>query len=257
MSMNAFLVDTSKCIGCRACQSACKKWNNLPGEVLSLSGTEYTSPERLSALTWTRMRFAGFDGKRADDWSIIHEKCNHCASPECLKVCPEKAIWKQDGWTIVDQDRCIGCGACENACPYDAVHVLKGKADGMKEFKAYKCHGCVPSGLDFPACAAACPTGALVYGLRLRLIKQGLKRVKELLKRYPDASMSGLIPWGGLNVLTVFKDKAAEKAEKKTADAVGGSKLLYFCLRPMTLGLDSLKRKAWRLSSSLSDRSGS
>ena len=254
MSLNAFLVDTSKCTGCRACQSACKKWNGLPCETDGLSGSEYTSPAALSALTWTRVNFTPFEGKNASEWSIIHEKCNHCASPECLRACPEKAIFKQDGWTIIDHDRCIGCGACESACPYRAVHVLKGKADGMKEFKAYKCHGCVPTGLSRPACADACPTGALVYGLRIRLIKQGMNRVRTLSKRFPGATLAGLKSWGGLNVLTVCKDAmAAKSGEKAASERISGRTFAYLCLRPMTLGIGSLKRKAWRVASSLTD----
>jgi formate dehydrogenase iron-sulfur subunit len=255
MSLNAFLVDTTKCIGCRACQAACKKWNGLPGESAALSGEEYTSPRKLSARTWTRVRFGAFDGKSASGWSIIHEKCNHCASPECLKACPEKAIFKQDGWTIIDQERCIGCGACETACPYGAVHVLREKAAGMKEHKAYKCHGCVPTGRRRPACSDACPTGALVYGLRIRLIKQGLNRVKALAKRFPGATLSGLESSGGLNVLTVCKDSSAAQSVKTGAsERFSGRTLAYFCLRPMTLGIGSLKRKAWRIASSLTER---
>ena len=256
MSMNAFLVDTTKCIGCRACQAACKKWNSLPAEPF-LSGCEYTTPGVLSAVTWTRVNFVQYEGKDPSDWSIIHEKCNHCADARCLAVCPEKAIYRHDGWTIVDHDRCIGCGACESACPYGAVHVFKGKADGMKEFKAYKCHGCIPTGLSRPACADACPTGALVYGIRLRLLKKGMNRVKEISRRFPEASLAGLTAWGGLNVLTVLKDRrAAEAAEKKVSITdMSPARLAYLCLRPMAMGIDSLKRKAWRISSTLGGRS--
>lgn len=135
MSMKAFFLDTTKCTGCRSCQSACKSWNALPYEPETVSGDqELTAPSRLSAITWTRVRFDRFDGN-ASSWSIIHEKCNHCASPECLKICPEKAIYKNDGWTVIDHDRCIGCGACEKACPYAAVHVMREKTRGDEKFQ--------------------------------------------------------------------------------------------------------------------------
>jgi Fe-S-cluster-containing dehydrogenase component len=206
------------------------------------------------------VRFSVFEGgSTAGEWSIIHEKCNHCASPSCLKICPEKAIFKEDGWTIVDHDRCIGCGACENVCPYDAVHVLREKTGLIKNFKSYKCHGCLPTGLSVPACASVCPTGALTFDFRMRLIQKAKKREAELRTLFPDVCVYGLEPFGGLNVITILKNRNLSAGmEKKVSRADGnilGSHFLYFCFRPITLGFDRLKRKAWRLSSALSDGS--
>jgi len=258
MSMKSFLVDTSKCTGCRACQSACKKWNSLPAEETAFSGKiEYTNPVSLSAKTWTRVKFNRFGVNGINEsWSLVHQKCNHCTDAECIKVCPEKALYKVDGWTVVDHDRCIGCGACEKRCPYGSVHVLYKPAEGMKSFKSYKCHACVPTGADSPRCVAACPTGALTFGQRMRIISTAKKREAELKKVYPSASVFGLEQYGGLNVITVFKDKAlAPDGSRGNDDASGrtiGAHMIYACLKSASFGIPALKRKAWKISSSLS-----
>ena len=171
MSDNTFVVDTSKCQGCRACQVACKQWNGLPDEPTSFfAGPEYTNPARLSDITWNHVVFFPVDFRTPERplWTIMHKKCFHCYYANCLAICPEKAIYKKDGWVLVDQDRCIGCGACENVCIYEVPRV-SGKTfindmgqDIVQKDKAHKCNACMLNQREVPACVFTCPSHALL-----------------------------------------------------------------------------------------------
>ena len=167
MSDKAFLVDTSKCQGCRACQVACKQWNGLPAEDTKFfGGTEYTNPGELSAITWNHVKFFEVDRSNAERplWTIMHKKCYHCKEANCLRICPEKAISKVDGWTIIDQKKCIGCGACVSECVYK-VHQVSEKTvvNDIKQKivlkdKSHKCNACTLNTRDVPACVNTCPS---------------------------------------------------------------------------------------------------
>ncbi len=144
MPQYGWLLDEKRCIECRACEAACKQWNQLDvgiqfRKVRTYETGKYPSV-RTQALSWA---------------------CNHCDRPFCLLVCPTKAIWRrdEDGAVLIDRDRCIGCGMCQKFCPYDAP-VLDVKANKM-----VKCTMCVDR-LDMglqPACSTICPTGALQF----------------------------------------------------------------------------------------------
>jgi len=186
----AMLIDTSKCIGCRACQVACKQWHELPGEHTEQRGT-YENPPELSASTWTRVLFFEDYG----EWLFRKHQCMHCAEASCVKVCPTGAAHKEGPFTIIDQEWCIGCGYCVEACPFGAVHREPPRGTAQK---CVFCIDRVTNGLK-PACATACPTGAIQFGERGDLIAYAHRRVAELVASgYSQARLYGEKELGGL-----------------------------------------------------------
>jgi formate dehydrogenase iron-sulfur subunit len=198
----AKLIDVSRCIGCKACQSACLEWNDLRDEVGGMDGL-YTNPADLSDQTWTLMRFneAVIDGNL--NWLILKEGCLHCAEPGCLKACPAPGAILQYSNGIVDfqQDQCIGCGYCTAGCPFNVPRLSK--TDG----KAYKCTLCsdrVTVGLE-PACVKACPTQALSFGSKEDMKFQAEHRLEDLHERgFTKAAVYDPAGVGGTHVLFVL-----------------------------------------------------
>ncbi len=258
MAEKAFLVDTTKCSGCRACQVSCKQWNNLPAEDAEFfAGPEYTNPKELSAITWNHVKFFEIDRSNPEKpvWTIMHKKCYHCDQANCLRVCPQKAISRVDGWVVIDQDKCIGCGACENECVYKVIHVSE------KDFKSHKCHACVMNPREIPACAFVCPTGALSFGYRLELLKKADRRLAEVKKDFPKASIYGKEQFGGLGVITILKDDPEKYGLPVHVEPIALTKAeairdTYRMLSMLTFGLPSLKRQAYRISKRLVERDG-
>ena len=115
----AILIDTTKCIGCRACQVACKSWNDLKGQKATFSET-WSNPRYLSSNQYTRIIFreiARPDGQV--EWHFISRRCMHCHDPACASACPVAALVKlPEGPVVYDDDRCIGCRYCMMACPF-------------------------------------------------------------------------------------------------------------------------------------------
>jgi formate dehydrogenase iron-sulfur subunit len=266
MAGKAFLVDTSKCQGCRGCQVACKQWNGLPAEKTEFfGGSEYTNPAELSAITWNHVVFFPLDRRdpKKPVWTIMHKKCFHCAAANCLRVCPEKAIYKKDGWTVIDQSRCIGCGACVNACIYKVPHLAEANHvsdTGLKiihKDKSHKCNACTLNERDIPACVKTCPSGSLLYGSRQEMIKIALKRVEELKREFPNASVYGLNEFGGLGVITVLRDKPerfglpvnVKAIDMAEAEAI---KDTYALLSHFTFGIPFMKKQVYKVSKALS-----
>ena len=191
-------------MGCRACQVACKQWNDLPGEQTDFfAGPELTNPRELSAITWNHVKFFPIDNANPERplWQIMHKKCYHCFDANCLKVCPEKAISRNDGWVVIDQSKCIGCGACVNECIYKVPHI------SARDDKSYKCNGCTVNKREVPACAYACPTNALTYGPRTRMLEEAEKRL-TVYKRgaFPGASIYGKNEFDGMRMIVILKD---------------------------------------------------
>src|ERR1700759_4491252 len=177
----AKLIDTTKCIGCKACQVACMEWNDLRDEIGTNIG-QYQNPHDLSASSWTLMRFAEVENTKGDlEWLIRKDGCMHCQDPGCLKACPSPGAIVQYANGIVDfhEENCIGCGYCITGCPFDVPRISK------KDHKAYKCTLCsdrVSVGLE-PACIKSCPTGALVFGTKEDMKIHAAERVEDLKSR--------------------------------------------------------------------------
>jgi len=192
----AKLIDTTKCIGCKACQVACMEWNDLRDEIGTCTG-HYDNPHDLSEASWTLMRFAEYENPKGDlEWLIRKDGCMHCEDPGCLKACPSPGAIVQYANGIVDfqEENCIGCGYCVTGCPFDIPRISK------KDKKAYKCTLCsdrVAVGLE-PACVKACPTGAIVFGTKEDMKEHAAERIVDLKSRgfdqaglYDPAGVSG------------------------------------------------------------------
>lgn len=255
MAEKAFLLDTTKCMGCRACQVACKQWNDLPGEATDFfAGPEYTNPAELSAITWNHVKFFEIDRSNEEHpvWQIMHKKCYHCEQANCMTVCPEHAISRRDGWVVIDQDKCIGCGACVNECIYKVPHISR------TDYKSHKCNACTVHKRDIPACAFACPTNALMYGNRFEMLHEAESRLRKYKQaQFPNASLYGRDQFGGLNMLVILKDRPSKFGLEENPVPISMAQAeqirdTYAMLSLFTFGLPSLKRVAFRISKSLS-----
>jgi formate dehydrogenase iron-sulfur subunit len=194
-----FFTDTSLCIGCKACEVACKEWNTLPADDLGLTGESYDNTAALSATTWRHVAFVeqiSKDGERAtamppyqSNWLMMSDVCKHCERAGCLEACPTGSLFRTEfGTVVVQQDICNGCGYCVPACPFGVI--TTSETDG----KAHKCTFCydrLKGGLE-PACAKACPTDSIQFGELGELQERARRRLDTLRERgVPNASLYG------------------------------------------------------------------
>ncbi len=202
MTEVAKLIDVTKCIGCKACQSACQEWNDLREEVGVNEGS-YQNPHDLTANSWTLMRFAETEENGTLEWLIRKDGCMHCADPGCLKACPSPGAIIQYSNGIVDfhEENCIGCGYCIAGCPFNIPRLSN------KDSKVYKCTLCsdrVSVGLE-PACIKACPTQALVFGSKEDMIEHANERIADLKERgFENAGLYDPAGVGGTHVMYVL-----------------------------------------------------
>lgn len=201
----AMLYDASKCVGCRACQTACKRWNKMPPES-SGYGDIYDNPPDLSAKTWTLIKAREFGANGSRDLLLAKYQCVHCTDAACVKVCPTGAVFHHNlGFVGYDKDKCSGCGYCAEFCPFQVPRLSGSRLTGMQKMaKCTFCQDRVSNGQQ-TACAEACPAGAITYGNRDRLVAEGKKRADELRQTYPNAVLYGEKELSGLQVMYVLK----------------------------------------------------
>jgi formate dehydrogenase iron-sulfur subunit len=198
----AKLIDTSTCIGCKACEVACQEWNDLPPEPTVQAGTYQTLPAT-TANFWNLIRFNEHDADGAFHWLMRKDQCMHCAEPGCLIACPAPGAIVQYANGIVDfnQDQCIGCGLCMSGCPFDIPKFARATR------RVYKCTLCIDRtsvGLQ-PACVKACPTSCLEFGTKDAMLEIAHRRVGQLKANgYAHASVYDPAGVGGTSVVTVL-----------------------------------------------------
>ena len=194
MPISAFLTDASLCIGCKACEVACKEWNELPDDGFTWSGHSYDNTRALGASTWRHVLFLEQEQSMGSQlagitepfrWQFLSDVCKHCANAGCLEACPTGSIVRTEvGSVFVQPDICNGCGYCVVSCPFGVIE--KRPEDG-RAFKCTFCYDRQKAGL-IPACAKACPTQSIQFGDLEVLRQRGKKRVQDLQERgYSDA----------------------------------------------------------------------
>jgi formate dehydrogenase iron-sulfur subunit len=184
-----FFTDTSVCIGCKACEVACKEWNLIPQDGQEWTGHSYDNTGELNANTWRHVAFieqekplrTNGDGTTALRWLMESDVCKHCTHAACLDVCPTGALFRTEfGTVVVQEDICNGCGYCVPACPFgvldkrdipstanvghqpDLLPIFGKKEDG-RVWKCTLCYDRLKGGHE-PACAKACPTKSIQFG---------------------------------------------------------------------------------------------
>jgi formate dehydrogenase iron-sulfur subunit len=177
-----FFTDTTVCIGCKACEVACKEWNQLPaanGGLNTLSGDSYDNTRRLDGIHWRHVKFVEqFSEDRSNGrWLLMSDVCKHCVQAACLEVCPTGAIIRTEFDTVVIQsDACNGCRYCITACPFGVIDI--NPAAGTAQ-KCTLCYDRLQVGME-PACSKACPTDSIQFGTIAELRERANKRVAQL-----------------------------------------------------------------------------
>ena len=236
-----FFTDTSICIGCKACEVACKEWNGVPQDgIYELLGSSYDNTGALGASTWRHVAFieqpipaptvddhedddhepvdlgmpsfskpGESGGERTDfRWLMSSDVCKHCTNAACLDVCPTGALFRTEfGTVVVQDDICNGCGYCVPACPYGVIERREGEPEVKNVGVAQKCTLCydrLGSGLT-PACAKACPTESIQFGDLDELRERADRRVQQLHDSgVTDARLYGADPNDGVGGAGAF-----------------------------------------------------
>jgi formate dehydrogenase iron-sulfur subunit len=188
MGAKGFFTDTTVCIGCKACEVACKEWNELPDDGMFFTGMSYDNTVALGASTWRHVSFVerpvplgGQEtGQGSFSWLLMSDVCKHCQRAGCLENCPTGAIVRTEFDSVyVQPDICNGCGYCIVGCPFGVID--RREDDG----RAWKCTLCYDRLKDdmTPACAKACPTESIQFGDLDELKVRARKRVEHLHER--------------------------------------------------------------------------
>jgi formate dehydrogenase iron-sulfur subunit len=236
-----FFTDTSICIGCKACEVACKEWNQLEGDPPQFLADSYDNTGQLDAQNWRHVQFIekipenkGFvptptpiAGGQA--WLMMSNVCKHCQQASCLEVCPTDAIVRTEFDTVlIQQDVCNGCRDCISACPYGVIGFNEKTGTAQK---CTMCYDRLQNGMQ-PACAKACPTESIHFGYLDELQKAADSRLAALQTAgYKAAQLYGrdATVYGGLNAFFLLMDKpetyalpSAENAKLPSRNNVPG-----------------------------------
>ena len=225
-----FFTDTTLCIGCKACEVACKQWNQLPGDNYEFTGMSYDNTAALGATTWRHVAFVEQMGRQPNGaadgaalgataiaervssptvgflgenrWLMMSDVCKHCTNAGCLDACPTGAIIRNEfGDVYVQPDICNGCGYCQPACPFGVIEV---NHDDGRAWKCTLCYDRQKDGLE-PACAKACPTQSIQFGEVEELQERARERVGMLHARgVTDAYLYGVDERTSVGPLNAF-----------------------------------------------------
>ena len=211
-----FFTDTTLCIGCKACEVACKQWNQLPADGYEFTGDSYDNTSGLHGTTWRHVAFIestpDLPGAppTQNRWVMMSDVCKHCTNAGCMEACPTGAIIRNEfGNVFIQPDVCNGCGYCVPSCPFGVVelietHVIQPRfaSDGRTDDNALQTHGGVAGKCTLcydrqkmglvPACAKACPTDSIQFGEIDELKERARERVATLLARGVPASLYGV-----------------------------------------------------------------
>ncbi len=235
-----FFTDTTLCIGCKACEVACKQWNELPSDGFEFTGNSYDNTSELSGTTWRHVAFVEQmsvdEGGLHDRWLMMSDVCKHCTNAGCLEACPTGAIIRNEFDSVyIQPDVCNGCGYCVVSCPFGVVDLIAkvdpdGKLynlaslveerreerqtalqnDGGVAGKCTLCYDRQKLGVT-PACAKACPTESIQFGDVEELRERAMSRVERLSARGVTATLYGADDVGGgvgaLNAFFLLTDR--------------------------------------------------
>ena len=223
-----FFTDTSICIGCKACEVACKEWNQLPGNNPTFRADSFDNTGQLDAQNWRHVRFVetlpladtvsqpqSTAGGQA--WLMMSDVCKHCQNASCMEVCPTNAIIRTEFNTVfIQQDVCNGCRNCVAACPFGVIGF---NPDSGTVHKCTLCYDRLQNNLE-PACAKACPTQSIQFGKLSDLQQAADTRLASLHSQgYSQAQLYGRdsTVYGGLGAFFLLMDKP-ETYRLPTAD---------------------------------------
>jgi formate dehydrogenase iron-sulfur subunit len=221
MPRMGFFTDTSICIGCKACEVACKEWNQTPVDGLIFSAESYDNTSHLGSDTWRHVAFIeqrkplgvqedGGDGGEGLRWLMSSDVCKHCTHAACLDVCPTGSLFRTEfGTVVVQEDICNGCGYCVPACPFGVLDVRQQPTPEFSEpdGRAWKCTLCYDrlKGGHEPACSKACPTDSIQFGELEDLRERARMRLEKLEQEgWDGARLYGADPNDGVGGFGAF-----------------------------------------------------
>ena len=216
-----FFTDTSICIGCKACEVACKEWNQLPGNPPRFLGDSFDNTGQLDAMNWRHVQFRETTSSSGGPaWLMMSDVCKHCNQASCMDVCPTGAIIRTEFDTVfIQQDVCNGCRNCISACPFGVIGF---HSDTGTVRKCTLCYDRLQAGMQ-PACAQACPTQSIRFGPLDQLQSQADARLAALHSGgHQNATLYGRDSsvYGGLGAFFLLMDKPETYGLPSTASAV-------------------------------------